>query len=296
MKGCLMLSLKYRLILLPAEAHSMKTALQTRQPQPPPEVLLRVGGLHYTYAQDSAPVLSDVNFYVRKRSITALIGRSGGGKTTLFNILCGFITPTSGWCYIKDAAISSPSAERIPIFQEDGLWPWLNTIQNVTLAHLLCRGRLHARSAEQEAAEILQSVGISKNFHHTYTKHLSTGMKKRVELARALIARPAMLLADEPFASIDSNAKSTLHDLLLSLWEKRGLTIFLSTHDLHEAMYLASDILILTKQGDTSIIERSVKNPFQGKKRAVREETESYFRFYDHLHSRLFNTHEESLV
>ena len=257
-----------------------------------PDAVLRVDNLQYAYPQSTAPVLANVNFYVREHSITALIGRSGGGKTTLFNILCGFITPSTGWCTLKDSAIFGPSAERIPIFQEDGLWPWFTVMQNVTLMPLLSRGRLHAHSAREEAAHLLESVGIPERFHHSYVKHLSTGMKKRVELARALLARPTILLADEPFASIDSNTKELLHDVLLNLWKNRSLTVFFSTHDLHEALYIASDILILSKKDGASAINQTLKNPFQGNRRAAREETKAYFRFYDQLHSQLFDAHE----
>ena len=254
-----------------------------------PELLLRTERLHYIYPKQSTPVLSDLNLYIPKHSITALIGRSGGGKTTLFNILCGFITPTNGWCYIEDKKIYGPSAERMPIFQEDGLWPWLTIIQNVTLAHLLSGGRARARSAGAEAARALESVGIGEQFHHSYVKHLSTGMKKRVELARALLVKPTLLLADEPFASIDVHTKGLLHDLLLKLWKKEGLTIFFSTHDLNEALYIASDILILAEKEGGSVIEKSVRNPYQGNKRAIREEKEQYFRFFDGLQAQLFN-------
>jgi len=257
-----------------------------------PEALLRVRGLQYTYPQCATPVLANVNFYVREHSITALIGRSGGGKTTLFNILCGFITPSTGWCALKDSAFFGPSAQRIPIFQEDGLWPWFTVIQNVTLVPLLSRGRSHAQSAREEAAHILESVGIPERFHRSYVKQLSTGMKKRVELARALLARPAILLADEPFASIDSNTKELLHDLLLNLWKNQSLTVFFSTHDLHEALYIASDILILSEKGGASAINQSLTNPFQGNRRAAREETKAYFSLYDQLHTQLFDTHE----
>src|SRR3989344_6596338 len=260
-----------------------------------PDAVLRVDNLQYAYPQSTAPVLANVNFYVREHSITALIGRSGGGKTTLFNILCGFITPSTGWCALKDSAFFGPSAQRIPIFQEDGLWPWFTVIQNVTLVPLLSRGRSHAQSAREEAAHILESVGIPERFHRSYVKQLSTGMKKRVELARALLARPAILLADEPFASIDSNTKELLHDLLLNLWKNQSLTVFFSTNDLNEALYIASDILILNEKEGSSVIQQSVKNPFQGNRYAMREQTESYFRFYDSLHSQLFQT-DEALV
>ncbi|HEY4526461.1 MAG TPA: ATP-binding cassette domain-containing protein [Candidatus Paceibacterota bacterium] len=271
------------------------SSITDRTRQQLPETLLWTEDLHYAYPQQSIAVLSELNLNVRKYSITALIGRSGGGKTTLFNIFCGFITPTNGWCYMGDKKIVGPSAERIPIFQEDGLWPWLTIIQNVTLVPLLSKGRSHAQSVRVEAARTLETVGIPERFHHSYVKHLSTGMKKRVELARALLARPTILLADEPFASIDVHTKGLLHDLLLKLWEKQSLTIFFSTHDLNEALYIASDILILNEKEGSSVIQQSVKNPFQGNRYAMREQTESYFRFYDSLHSQLFQT-DEALV
>lgn len=249
--------------------------------------LIRVEKLHYRYPQHANYVLSDVTLEVQKHSITAILGRSGGGKTTLFNILCGFITPTSGACYMQERCIDEPSAERIPIFQSDGLWPWLSTIQNVTLLHLLTRGHAYARMQEARAAELLEAVGIRREFHRVYVKRLSVGMKKRVELARALFARPAIILADEPFASVDNHTKTLLHDLLLNLWKDRHLTIFFSTHDLHEALYIASDIITLTDKNGASIVGHTSKNPFQGNRRAMRDQPTSYFDFYDSLQSHL---------
>ncbi|MBA7620196.1 Vitamin B12 import ATP-binding protein BtuD [subsurface metagenome] len=182
---------------------------------------------------------------------------------------------------MDDVRISGPDPSRIPIFQEDSLWPWLRVTENVTLFTRLSRGVSAANSQTEKAHDLLERVGLQPDIDRKYPKELSVGMRKRVEVARALFATPKVVLADEPFGSLDPETRTKLHQLVQTIWEDQGLTIIFSTHDIAEAIYLASEIVVL--QMPNGKVGGIFTNPLQGKSEAQRKHPQSYYLLHNRL-------------
>jgi NitT/TauT family transport system ATP-binding protein/sulfonate transport system ATP-binding protein len=182
---------------------------------------------------------------IAEKDFVCLIGPSGCGKSTLLNLIAGFEKATSGEVLLDGAAITGPGPDRGVVFQEGALFPWLNVLDNV------CYGprRLHVPRARYlaEAHDILEQVGLS-----AFTKHLpaelSGGMRQRVAIARALINRPPVLLMDEPFAALDPQTRVLMQEMLLKIWEQESRTVLFITHDVEEALFLASRVVVMSSR------------------------------------------------
>ncbi len=248
-----------------------------------PRVVLRMGRVSFRYQNQPNYLLSDIDLTVKEGSLLTLVGKSGTGKTTLLNLLAGYLKPCEGTCYMDGFPILGPHPSRSPIFQEDSLWPWLRAIDNVTVHALLRQGPSAVPSCQAAACELMGRVGLPPDSYRRYPKELSVGMRKRVEIARALFAGPEVILADEPFASVDPDTREGLHHLTEKLWEAGRTTILLSTHDLDEALYLATEIAVLRRSGSSTKLAGVYDNPFRGKPQARREDSVSYFSFYDRI-------------
>ena len=190
------------------------------------------------------PVLDKIRFRAEEGDLICILGRSGCGKTTLLNIVAGFLPPSSGKVLINGRPVRSPGPDRCVIFQEDALFPWLTVQENIAFG---LRGQKQdKRSTLYEVERFLGLVELSE-FRDYLPKTLSGGMKQRVALARVLILRPQVLLMDEPFASLDAQGREEMQNLLLSLWQELGHTILFVTHDVDEAVTLADRILLMDK-------------------------------------------------
>jgi ABC-type nitrate/sulfonate/bicarbonate transport system ATPase subunit len=242
---------------------------------------LEISGLCFRYTEKDEWVLENLALELCSGSFTALVGRSGCGKTTLLNVILGFLKPERGKCWFQGKRISGPNASRIPIFQEDGIWPWWSAIDNVLLSAYIDHGEITDKD-RRKAVEMLELVGLPKKTHMKYPKELSMGMRRRVELARALYREPDLLIADEPFGSVDVETRESLHELVEGIWRDRGMTILFSTHDLREAMYLASNILVLRSEAPSRVVD-SVFNPLQGTATAEHGRSSEYFGIYERL-------------
>jgi NitT/TauT family transport system ATP-binding protein len=189
--------------------------------------------------------LHDVSFTIRRDEFLTVVGPSGCGKTTLLNILADLETPTAGSVRFNFAGLHRPL--RSVVFQEQSVFPWLTVLENAAFG-LMARG---VPSAEREtiARRVLARTGLS-DFEHAYPHQLSGGMRQRVNLARAFANDPAVLLMDEPFASLDEQTKLLQQDDLLRLWEGDGeqarKTVVFITHSLDEAIRLADRIVVMT--------------------------------------------------
>ncbi|MGF9648328.1 ABC transporter ATP-binding protein [Pseudarthrobacter oxydans] len=192
-------------------------------------------------------VLGDINVAVRAGEFMCIVGPSGAGKTTLLQCLSGLTNPTKGKVLLRGREITEPPAEMAIVFQDysRSLMPWLSVIDNVMLP---LRSAVKDKAKRKDKAmEALVEVGL-KDHVDKYPWQLSGGMQQRVAIARALAYAPAIVLMDEPFASVDAQTRGDLEDLTLRLKNHLGITIVLVTHDIDEAVYLADRVLVLGKK------------------------------------------------
>jgi ABC-type nitrate/sulfonate/bicarbonate transport system ATPase subunit len=206
---------------------------------------LRIENLSKRFtAADGSEVLalSGVNLSIAAGEMVTLVGPSGCGKSTLLRMVAGLDEPTSGSVYVGNDRITGPSAERGLMFQDPNLFPWLTVRRNVE-AGLVARGVL--RQMRHEVAEFLRLVGL-ESFANAYPHQLSGGMAQRAALARALVNHPRVLLLDEPLGALDAFTRMRMQDEVLRIWQARGTTMLLVTHDIDEAVYMSDRIVILS--------------------------------------------------
>lgn len=173
-----------------------------------------------------------------------LLGPSGCGKTTVLAMLAGFEAPTSGKIALAGTAIDRPSRDRGVIFQgDDSLYPWLTALENIEFGLRL--SRLSKAERRDAASEYLQLVGL-RGQQDKYPNELSGGMKQRIQIARALATRPKILLMDEPFGALDAQTRDTMQHELRQIWQSSGILVFFITHDIDEALVMATRIGIMT--------------------------------------------------
>ncbi len=188
-------------------------------------------------------VLEDVNLEIKQGEFVCLVGPSGCGKSTLMNIVAGLEKADSGEVWANGRRVYSAGPDRVVIFQEAALFPWLNVIKNVEFG-LKLKG-IDGRERKHIALEYLKMVHLTK-FQNAHIHELSGGMKQRVAIARALAMNPEMLLMDEPFSALDAQTRWILHFELQNIWMKTKKTILFVTHNIREAVCLADRILILS--------------------------------------------------
>ena len=192
-------------------------------------------------ADEPIHVLEDVSLDVKQGEFVCIVGPSGCGKSTLLNIVGGFLKETRGSVTVEDAHVNGPDPGRIFVFQENGVFPWLTVEENVGFG-LLDKPAEHRT---RQVKHYIEMVGLT-GFETSYPRELSGGMRQRVGLARGLAADPRVLLLDEPFAALDAFTREQMQELLLRLWRKTRKQIFLITHDLEEAVFLATDLILLS--------------------------------------------------
>ncbi|MEW5911585.1 MAG: ABC transporter ATP-binding protein [Thermodesulfobacteriota bacterium] len=194
--------------------------------------------------------LRECSLEIAAGEFVAIVGPSGCGKSTLLNILAGFDNLTSGEILLDGRPLAtpdtspSPGPERVVVFQHGALFPWKTVIENVTYGPVV-QGVMTRAEANQRAREMLSRVGL-KDIESSYPGQLSSGMQRRVEIVRALINNPKVLLLDEPFRAMDTVTKGASHQYLLELYNATGKTIFFITHDLEEAIFLADKVMVMT--------------------------------------------------
>jgi ABC-type nitrate/sulfonate/bicarbonate transport system ATPase subunit len=186
--------------------------------------------------------LNAISLTVRAGELVSLVGPSGCGKSTLLRLIAGLDEPTSGELRVGKEAITGPSAERGLVFQDPSLFPWLTVRRNIQTG-LVARGVLHQRRHEVE--DFMKLVGLDA-FANVFPHQLSGGMAQRAALARALVNHPKVLLLDEPLGSLDAFTRMRMQDEVLRLWEARGTTMLLVTHDIDEAIYMSDRIVLMT--------------------------------------------------
>jgi NitT/TauT family transport system ATP-binding protein len=187
-------------------------------------------------------VLKDINMTIEQGEFICAVGASGSGKSTLLRQIAGLDRPTSGEVRIDGVPITGPGPDRGMVFQHYTLFPWMSVQENAEFG-LKLQNVPHKLRREQ-ASYYLSIVGLSE-FAKSLPSELSGGMKQRVAIARALALEPKVLLMDEPFGALDVHTKESMHEFMLDLWRRTNITVFMITHDVEEAVFLANRIYAL---------------------------------------------------
>jgi NitT/TauT family transport system ATP-binding protein len=188
-------------------------------------------------------VVKDCSFTIERNKLTVMIGPSGCGKSTLIRLLAGFEKPSSGSIHIDGKPINGPGKDRLVVFQESALFPWMTTYDNIMYGPR-ARGEDTSDSRKQ-AAFLLDKVGL-KAFAKKYPPQLSGGMQRRAELARAMINNPDVMILDEPFRGLDAMSKELMWEYYAGLFEESHRTNFFVTTDIDEAIFLADRLIVMT--------------------------------------------------
>ena len=209
-----------------------------------PKVALDAISLSYkTTSGERLLALDNISLEVKPGEFLCIVGPSGCGKSTLLHLIAGLQPPTSGKVLVDGATVSGPGTDRILIFQDLGLFPWLTVGGNVEFGMKM--KNIGKAEREERVQHYLRLVHLSK-FKDSYIHQLSGGMRQRVALARALATEPDVLLMDEPFAALDAQTRDLLHDELERIWAETGCTIIFVTHNVREAARLGDRVVLLT--------------------------------------------------
>lgn len=213
---------------------------------PPPHAKVIVDKVFKVFMTQTHQVtaLQNVSLSSKEGEFTCIVGPSGCGKTTLLNLIAGLEFPDSGTILIDGKPVTGPGNDRMMLFQESALFPWLNVIDNV-LFGLRLKPHLSAKERKEIAIFYLQLVGLER-FMQANVHELSGGMKQRVALARALAPNPQVLLMDEPFAALDAMTREQLYFDIQKIWQDQGKTIIFITHNVAEAVCLGDRVLLFT--------------------------------------------------
>ncbi|MCT7984784.1 nitrate ABC transporter ATP-binding protein [Laspinema sp. A4] len=234
----------------------------TSYPQPTNDSYLVIDGLSKTYATPEGPypVLDNIQLTVREGEFICLIGHSGCGKSTLLDMVSGFRQPSEGLVLLEGQRIQEPGPDRMVVFQNYALLPWLTAYENIFLAVNSVFPKLKQREKAAIVREHLELVGLS-DAADKKPKELSGGMKQRVSIARALAVRPKVLILDEPFGALDPITREELQEELLRIWADHKVTVLMITHDIDEALFLG-DRLVMMTNGPAARIGEILDLPF----------------------------------
>lgn len=204
-------------------------------------------------------VFEDLWLAMRRGEFACVIGHSGCGKTTILNILAGLDAPSSGAVIVDGQAIEGPSLDRAVIFQSHALLPWRTVLGNVAYAVSSKWRDWDKAKVAAHAQKFIDLVGLT-GAEHKRPSELSGGMKQRVGIARALSIEPKIMLMDEPFSALDALTRGTLQDEVRRICQETGQTVFMITHDVDEAIYLADRVVLMTN-GPGAVLAEIVENP-----------------------------------
>ncbi len=222
-------------------------------PQAPARGAICIDNVVKIYDPHGAAVMAvdHCSFDIEAGKICMIVGPSGCGKTTLLNAIAGFHEITSGRITLDGEVLCStekpkaePGPDRIVVFQNGALFPWKTNLENIAFGPIM-QGKLSRAEAREKALSMMADAGLS-GVEHNYPGEVSSGMRRRVEIVRALMNDPRVLLLDEPYRALDSLTKSVMHEALLEIYYKNKVTIFFITHDLEEAIFLGHKVVIMT--------------------------------------------------
>ena len=200
-------------------------------------------GKVYSRAGQPEVVLRDCSFTIEPRKLTVLIGPSGCGKSTIVKLLAGHERPSVGLVALGNSEIKGPGPDRMLVFQETALFPWMSLTDNVAFGPMQCG--IPEEKAHAEADALLRKVGLA-GFEDKYPTQISGGMQRRAEVARALINKPELMLLDEPFRGLDHMSRGLMQEYFGALFEEHGTTTLFVTSEVDEAIFLADRIVVLS--------------------------------------------------
>jgi NitT/TauT family transport system ATP-binding protein len=199
-------------------------------------------------------VLDDVSLTIEDATFVTILGSSGCGKSTLLNMLAGLTPPSAGRLTLDGSNVTRPGPDRVVVFQQPGLYPWLSLRDNIAFGLRM----KSVRSIDWARVDELIDVMGLKGFENHRTYELSGGMQQRVAIARALVMRPRVLLMDEPFGALDAQTRHTMQQFLLGLWERIHATVVFITHDIDEAILLGDRLIVMSARPGRVALERVV--------------------------------------
>lgn len=221
-------------------------------------------------------ILDGINLTIGAEEYISVIGHSGCGKSTMLRIIAGLDKPTSGMITLEGKEIRKPGAERMMVFQNYALLPWLTVKENIRLAV----DEVYKKATNAEKVDSINEHLVMVNLTEAadkYPDELSGGMKQRVGIARALITRPKMLLMDEPFGALDALTKRKLQAQVLEIWENHRQAVMMITHDVDEAIYMSDRIILMTNGPEANIGEiLEVPFPHPRDRKAILKSQEYY--------------------
>jgi ABC-type nitrate/sulfonate/bicarbonate transport system ATPase subunit len=218
--------------------------------------ILSIGGVERRF--DTTLALQATNLDVAENDFVTILGPSGCGKSTLLRIVAGLDHPTAGEVLLDGRPVHGPGADRGMVFQSYTLFPWLTVRDNICFG---LRERGMPRVQQLEVADaFLAKVGL-RGFEHHYPKQLSGGMQQRTAIARALANGPRMLLMDEPFGALDHQTRELMQELLLGIWEAEKKTVLFVTHDIDEAVFMGSRVVVMSARPGRIKLDRAVPLP-----------------------------------
>jgi len=229
---------------------------------------ISVSSVRKIYDPEGASVhaLEDCSCEIPSGKFIAMVGPSGCGKSTLLNMIAGFDTPTDGdirldgQLLVNASTQTPPNSDRVVVFQNGALFPWKTVLENIAYGPIVQKTRSREQ-AEKEALELLRKAGGLERIAGAFPNQISSGMQRRVEILRALINQPKVLLLDEPFRAMDTVSKSKMHQHLLDIHYKFKPSILLITHDLVEAILLADVVLVMTTRPGTIKVNIDINLP-----------------------------------
>jgi len=209
------------------------------------------------YYQDGQKVIADFDLSIFDQELITIVGASGCGKSTLLNIIAGLLPPSKGQVFMKQKKITQPGPDRTMVFQDDAVFPWYTVRRNVEYG--LRVQKISAKERKKLVNHYIELVGLN-DAQDLFPRQLSGGMRKRVDVARAIATKPEVLLMDEPFAALDVLTKSRLQEEFLNIWNVNRMTVVFVTHDLEEALYLSDRVVVMANKPGR--VQRIVEVPF----------------------------------
>ena len=206
------------------------------------------------FENEEKVTLNNINLSIENGEFVCIVGTSGCGKSTLLNLVAGLVKPTSGEILLDGKEITGPGADRVVMFQEHALYPWLNVIENVKFGMKLAGASVEEQ--EEKAVHYLKMVNLLE-FRDYPIHQISGGMRQRTALARALTMNSSILLMDEPFSALDKQTSNKLREELQKIWMETKRTVLFITHSVEEAVYLGDRVVILS--ADTGEIAHTVE-------------------------------------
>jgi NitT/TauT family transport system ATP-binding protein len=244
---------------------------------------------HYGMGSESRRILNEISFSIEKGSFVSMIGPSGCGKSTMLQIIAGLQAADEGEVILGKATVTSPPFDMVYLFQQytKSIFPWKTVKENVKFG-MESRKKWSVSEIERRSNEMIKLVGL-QSYENYYPRQLSGGMQQRVAIARALACEPDVLLMDEPFSAVDAMTRGSLQDLVLDLWRKLGLTILFVTHDIEEAVYLSSRVIVLNRAPRNFAADVAIELPYP-RDRLTTPEMPNFLTYRHQLYEEIFDS------